>query len=127
MTGKTDGELAGTRIAEQYGARVRDTLLDLSEFGAIAAHLVARGKSAYDADDVLRLAGEAIMHRVGEAVARLPGEFIADHPGVEWRKMKQMRNIVAHDYLRVDHEIVWNALTGKMPEVTTFIQMLLAN
>jgi uncharacterized protein with HEPN domain len=115
----------GARLAERHGDRVRDTAMDLLEFGGLAARLVARGKSAYDSDETLQLAGEAILHRVGEAVARLPDSFTSDHPVIEWRKMKHMRNIVAHDYARVDHEIVWMALEDRMPEVTGYIERLL--
>ncbi|MFD3592683.1 hypothetical protein ACFWU5_08135 [Nocardia sp. NPDC058640] len=38
----------------------------------MAAHLIIGGKEAYDADQNLRLAAEAVLHRLGESVARLP-------------------------------------------------------
>jgi uncharacterized protein with HEPN domain len=120
-----DEDELGAHLSERHGDRVRDTAIDLVEFGRMAARLVARGKPAYDSDEALELAGEAILRRVGEAVARLPDSFTSDHPAIEWRKMKQMRNIVAHDYARVDHEIVWTALEAKMPEVTAYIERLL--
>jgi uncharacterized protein with HEPN domain len=121
----TDDDELGALLAERHGDRVRDTAMDLLEFGRTAARLVARGKPAYDADEALQLAGEAILRRIGEAVARLPDSFTSDHPVIEWRKMKQMRNIVAHDYARVDHEIVWTALEGKMPDLTAYVERLL--
>ncbi|MGH8862353.1 MAG: HepT-like ribonuclease domain-containing protein [Jatrophihabitantaceae bacterium] len=102
-----------------------DALQELAEFGQMAARLVARGKPSYEQDEALQLAGEAIMHRIGEAVARLPEQFLADHPDVEWRKMKRMRTIVAHDYLRVDREIVWTALASRVPEVATYLAAIL--
>jgi len=104
--------------------RTQRTLLDLLDLGAMAARLVARGKTAYDVDEALQLAGEAIVHRVGEAVARLPDDFVIAHPSVEWRKIKAMRNLVAHGYLRIDKEILWNALTDKMPELVTYLDHL---
>lgn len=116
---------AGASIAAGYGEDVRATLEDLVEFGDTAARLVARGRDAYDKDEALRLASEAILHRVGEAAARLyrqSPEFIDDHPNVEWAAMRAIRNIVAHDYSRIDHEIVWRALEERMPAVSGYIR-----
>jgi uncharacterized protein with HEPN domain len=105
---------------------VRDTLLDLLEFTDMAARLVARGRAAYDGDEVLRLAAEAITHRIGEAVSRLSEEFVTDHPQIEWRKVKGMRNIVTHEYARIDYEIVWNALALRVPEIAAFVRGVFA-
>jgi uncharacterized protein with HEPN domain len=111
---------------QAYGRRVRDTLLDLLEFTHMAARLVARGRAAYDGDEALRLAAEAITHRIGEAVSRLSEEFVTDHPQIEWRKIKGMRNIITHEYARIDYEIVWNALTLRVPEIAVFVRRVFA-
>jgi len=113
------------RISVAYGEAVRNTLRDLLDFGAMAERLVARGKDAYDHDETLRLAGEAILHRIGEAVARLPATFTVAHPAVEWRTIKATRNVVAHQSGKIDHEMLWSGLAGKLPETTSYIQGLL--
>jgi uncharacterized protein with HEPN domain len=116
----------GSSIAAQYGYRTQAALLDLLEFSGMAGRLVARGRSAYDRDETLRLAAEAITHRIGEAVARLSDEFITDYPQVEWRKVKGMRNIVSHQYAHIDYEIVWTALADRIPDMVTVIRDILA-
>ncbi len=91
---------------------------DLEDFVEQAARLVSRGKPAWDADEFLRLAGEAVIHRIGEAVARLDRddpELVAAHPEISWRAMKGMRNVVAHQYGSIDHQILWNALAISLP------------
>lgn len=127
MTG-TDagGREAGSWVTATYGPRVRDVLVDLVEFTDMAARLVAKGRSSYDQDETSRLAAEAISHRIGEAVARLPDAFMVDHPTIEWRKIRGMRNIIAHSYARVDYSILWNALDQRMPEVKAYVRDLLA-
>lgn len=115
----------GGRVAVEYGESVRDTLRDLVEFGGMAKRLVARGKDAYDQDETLRLAAEAILHRIGEAVARLPEQFVAANPEVEWRTIKATRNIVAHEYTRIDHEILWRGLANRVPAVAAYVEVLL--
>lgn len=113
-------------IAAVYGYRTHAALLDLLQFSEMAARLVARGRTAYDRDETLRLAGEAITHRLGEAVARLSDEFIAGHPQVEWRKIKGMRNIVSHQYAHIDYEILWNTLADRIPVTADAIRGILA-
>lgn len=95
--------------------RVVAILNDLIRFADTASRIIARGKDIYDSDEVVRLAAEAILHKVGEAVARLPDEFVAAHPDVAWRSMKATRNIVAHKYDQIDYEIIWNALVHRLP------------
>lgn len=101
----------------ERGDRLNATLADLGEFLAKARRLVAKGKAAYDADETLQLAAEAILHRLGEAVVRLPESYRDAHPDVEWRKIRGMRNIVAHDYGRIDPELLWVALAKEMPRL----------
>jgi uncharacterized protein with HEPN domain len=59
-----------------------------------------------------------MMHLVviGEAVNRLPLEFCRKHEGVEWTKIIRTRHIVAHEYGRVDSEIIWRIVTIYLPE-----------
>lgn len=97
--------------------RLNATLADISEFLAKARRLVAKGKAAYDAEETLQLAAEAIMHRLGEAVGRLPDSYRDEHPDVAWRKIRGMRNIVAHDYDRVDPALLWAALAKDLPRL----------
>ncbi|MGH9112696.1 MAG: HepT-like ribonuclease domain-containing protein [Acidimicrobiales bacterium] len=112
MTAKGGGQ--GKSTAE---ARLAESLSDLASFFDIAARLVARGKPSYDDDETLRLAAEAVVSRVGEGAARLPQEFRSRHPDVPWRKIRGMRNIVAHEYHQIDVEIVWRVLEVELPKL----------
>ena len=108
--------------------RARQALVDLLEFGALAERLVAKGKGAWDADEFLRLAGEAVLHRIGEAVARVERadpQLLADNPQVRWRPMKGTRNRMAHQYHAVDYDLVWNALSRDLPKEVAGVQKLL--
>lgn len=108
--------------------RTARTLLDFLEFADAAARLVARGKGDYDDDEMLRLAAEALLHKIGEVVARLDRDdpaLIADHPEVNWRPMKGMRNLVAHDYAAIDPEIVWTTLEKNLPQEARQVRRIL--
>lgn len=108
--------------------RTARALEDFLEFADAGARLVARGKNDYDNDEMLRLAAEALLHKIGEVVARLHRDdpaLIASHPEVSWRPMKGMRNLVAHDYGAIDHEIVWTTLENNLPQEAKHIRRIL--
>ena len=44
---------------------------------------------------------------VGEATKRLSPEIRSAHPEIPWRNMARMRDVLIHDYMGVDLEIVW--------------------
>lgn len=91
----------------------------------MGARLVARGRQAYDEDEMLRLASEAILHRIGEAVGRLGDEVVDAHAHVPWRLMKGMRNLMAHNYGAIDHNIVWNSLENDLPRDAAEVRKIL--
>lgn len=100
----------------------RRAVADLLAFCDQAARLVQRGRSAYQADEMLRLASEAITSRVGEAAGRLSPTFRDRHPEIPWRAIKGMRNVVTHEYGRIDHVLLWNTLTTDLPRLAQRLQ-----
>lgn len=123
-TGKQQSE-ADLSLTGSLDGRTRQTLNDFLDFAATGSRLVARGRDAYDTDEMLRLAAEAVLYRIGEAVARLSDDFTKAHPRVNWRPMKGMRNLVAHEYGAVDYNIVWNALEHNLPREAAEVQRIL--
>ena len=104
--------------------RLAKAIADLLEVCGSAERLVARGREVFDNDEVARLASEAIISRLGEAVRRLPKEFREQHPSQRWVAMLGTRNLVAHDYARIDHNIIWNALQVDLPQLRKFLESL---
>ncbi|MGI8936527.1 MAG: HepT-like ribonuclease domain-containing protein [Phormidesmis sp.] len=62
---------------------------------------------------------------IGEATSRLSDEIKDEHPEVPWRKMLGMRNILAHQYDRVDFKTLWNVIHQSIPEMLEKIEPLL--
>jgi uncharacterized protein with HEPN domain len=68
---------------------------------------------------------DAVMRRleiIGEATAHLTEETRKRIPELPFRKMRGMRNIVAHDYANVDLRIVWEVATIHVPELRRVLQ-----
>lgn len=49
---------------------------------------------------------------------RVSEETREAHPEMPWKQIVGMRHKIVHDYLNVDFEIVWQVVTGDLPELT---------
>jgi uncharacterized protein with HEPN domain len=96
---------------------VDDLLADLAEAVDAAAELVDLGRERWDAERLLRLAGEAVIGRLGDVATKLPDEVIKATPEIPWREVKGMRIIAAHAYHRIDYETVWVTLRDDVPRI----------
>lgn len=112
-------------VAREYGESTVVALRDFREFAEQAARLVARGRADFDSDEMLRLAGDAVVVRLGAAVARMDDRFVIDHPELSLRLVKDMRNLVAHEYDAIRPALVWNALERDLPIIDELIAGLL--
>ncbi|MDE5717699.1 MAG: DUF86 domain-containing protein, partial [Lachnospiraceae bacterium] len=63
--------------------------------------------------------------QIGELVGRLSDEFLEENEQIPWRAIKGMRNLHAHDYERVDLDIVWNTLTEDIPDLLSRLRKIL--
>ncbi len=71
----------------------------------------------------------AVLHAIqyiGEAASRLPPEVTSLAPDVPWRRIRAMRNLIAHDYAGVDAEIVRKTVQEWLPELKAAVTSLLA-
>ena len=103
------------------GDRVERRLADLAQIVAEASYLVGKGRDAYVSDTMdgalLRNAGEHILIKAATVAEKLPDEFKAQHPEVDWVGINRMRNLVAHHYDKVNDDLLWEALVGRIPKL----------
>jgi len=60
-----------------------------------------------------------------ESTQKLSNEFKSRHPEIEWYKISGLRNILVHDYLGIDFETVWAAVTNNLPKLKNIVQLAL--
>ena len=72
----------------------------------------------------------AILYQVlviGEATKRLSPEFRAQHPQIPWKDIAGMRDILAHQYDRVDLKTIWDVIHNDIPELLEYLKPLIQN
>lgn len=62
---------------------------------------------------------------IGEATRNVTDDFRKRDQSIPWNQIVGMRNRIAHDYLNVDMEIVWDIVSQDLPELKVKIEKLL--
>ncbi|HEY4520867.1 MAG TPA: DUF86 domain-containing protein [Candidatus Paceibacterota bacterium] len=52
---------------------------------------------------------------IGETVNKLSAGYTASHPIIAWQEVVATRNIIIHQYTRVDMAIVWHTIVEDLP------------
>jgi hypothetical protein len=63
-----------------------------------------------------------LIQIIGEAGRQVSREFSDRHPEIPWADIIGMRHKVVHDYLGVDEDIVWQAVT--LPGLVALLEPL---
>jgi len=53
---------------------------------------------------------------IGEAVKNLPGELKSKYPGIPWKRIAGMRDILIHEYFGIDLELTWRVAKSEIPK-----------
>lgn len=62
---------------------------------------------------------------VGEASKRVDPVFRDKHPEIPWNSLAKMRDLVSHEYHRVDERVVWKTVRDDYPELANSVGMVL--
>jgi uncharacterized protein with HEPN domain len=61
---------------------------------------------------------------VGEAAKRVSVEYRASHPEVPWRLVAGFRDVIVHEYSRVDVQEVWRIISEDLPVLVATLELL---
>ncbi len=65
------------------------------------------------------------MEIIGEATKRVSPGLREQHPEIPWKEMAGMRDVLIHDYMGVDLNIVWNVISRNLAEIKDHLRALL--
>lgn len=111
-------------VVGRYGVRTLSAIEDFVRHASEAARVSAK-RQRFDPNEA-DLMAEALIVRLGEAVRRMSDQFVADHPNLMLRPILDTRNAAAHGYGIVDHQLLWNAIDHRLPQIREALNQLLA-
>ncbi len=62
---------------------------------------------------------------IGEATRNIPQEIRKRYPDIPWRTMVGFRDKLIHFYFGIKHELVWETIKSRLPELKEKIKKVL--
>jgi len=104
---------------------LRERLEDILEAVAQIETEQAKGKAAFDENPLVQVWMVHHLMIIGEAVRAIDPAERSKYPSVPWRQIAGMRNILVHDYFRINQEIVWETVEKHLPALKTEVEQIL--
>ena len=89
-------------------------MLDMIERIEIATSV---GKSAFFESVIHQDAVLRNLHTLTETTQRLSVDLRESHSEIDWAALAAFRNVVVHDYLGIDIELVWAVVVRDLPDL----------
>ena len=105
---------------------LRETLTEALTYIGYLEQFAAEGGDTFYTDIKTQLAVRQAYEIGGDLVKQLPDDLLATQPQIQWRELKGMRDILAHQYFQLDLAEVWNS-TAELPELREAIEAMLAS
>jgi uncharacterized protein with HEPN domain len=105
--------------------RDKERLLDILEAVERIEKYAARGRVAFNEDELVQNWMVYHIAIIGEACRALPVDFQARFTNVPWADIIAMRNILIHHYFGIDLDAVWLVVERDIPELKANIERIL--
>jgi uncharacterized protein with HEPN domain len=103
----------------------KERLRDMLEAIENIERYATQGKKAFERDELIQNWIVRHLQIICEAARVMPKNLMEKTPDIPWSKMIGMRNILVHDYFRIDTEIVWQVVERDLPDLKRLLQALL--
>lgn len=84
-----------------------------------------QGREAFERDELIQVWVVYHLQLIGEAARGLGQPFRTAHPEIPWAEIVAMRNILVHDYSRIDQDEVWATVERDLPRLKQAVQAIL--
>jgi uncharacterized protein with HEPN domain len=103
----------------------RERLLDILEAIERIDRYAARGREAFEHDELIQNWITHQLQIIGEAAARITPDLRENHPEVPWRQIIGMRNVLTHGYFDIDLDIVWSVVERDLSKLRSQVEAIL--
>lgn len=102
-----------------YLIHVRDCLNRIQSY-------TSRGRDSFYQNTMMQDAVMRNLEVMCESIKKLPDEWKASEPDIPWHRIVGFRNRLAHDYLDIDVDVVWDIIENYLPSLETAIENICA-
>lgn len=111
------------------GDRNIDILMHIRDYCREIGHTMdtfGRDYDIFNSNSIYQNATALCVLQIGELTTHFTDEFKMTYNKVPWDQMKALRNIVAHNYGKIDKEILWETLTSDIPDLEQYCCKIIA-
>ena len=101
-------------------------LKDMIDFGErVLTYTDGLEQDAFIDDTLIYDATLRNLELIGEAATHIPGNVREAYPGIQWRLIIATRNRLAHSYLGIDEDVIWDIIQTDIPNLLPALRNLL--
>ena len=104
---------------------VRERLQDILDAIAQIEIEQGKGREVFLQERLIQVWMVHHLMIIGEAVRSIDPAFRQRYPSVPWRQIAGMRNILVHDYFRINECVVWETVEQHLPPLKAEIRHIL--
>lgn len=121
-------EILSMSDAIHEGRGWRFYIQDMIEFSEkVLSYTDGMDQDAFIADRRTYDATLRNLKLIGEAATHIPDAVRQAHPNIQWRSIIGTRNHLAHGYLGIDDDTIWDIIQTDIPNLLPALRNLLDN
>jgi uncharacterized protein with HEPN domain len=90
----------------------------------IQSYISGKDQETFVSDFITQDALVRQLEIIGEATKRVTKDFRNNNPEIPWADMAGMRDVLIHDYIDVDLDIVWKTASESIPKLKALLEKL---
>lgn len=109
---------------------MRDNRLYLSNIKECIERIesyTSEGREAFMQTPMIQDAVIRNFEIIGEATKRLSAELRISYPKIQWQQIAGFRDVLIHDYLKVNLNLIWGVVEKNLPELKGTVEEILQN
>lgn len=101
--------------------RLRDILEAITQIEKYAV----QGQAEFHQNELIQVWIVHHLQIIGEASSSLSSSLTNNYPRVPWAEIVAFRNILVHEYFRVDLQAVWKIIERDLPDLKNQVEAIL--
>lgn len=102
-----------------------ERLQDILDAIAAIERYLQQGKSAFEEQELIQVWVAYHLQMIGEAATALSPDLKARYATIPWPQIIGLRNLLVHEYFRVDTQVLWDIANNDLRPLKTSIQAVL--
>ena len=86
-----------------------------------------QGKTVFEQQELIQTWVIYHLQIIGEAARATSQELKARYPEIPWQDASDLRNLIIHEYFRVNLDIIWDIVQNDIPPLKRQIESILLN